>query len=123
MIKLNFCLRRLPSLSSAEFQTYWLEKHAPLVREYAKALRIIRYVQTHYLAETGLQASLDARGPIIEPYDGIAQLWWANVDDILTAGTTPEGRAAGRALLTDERNFIDLPNSPIFFAQEHVIVG
>lgn len=123
MIKLNFCLRRLPSLSCEEFQTYWLEKHAPLVREYAKALRIIRYVQSHSFAKAGLQPSLDARGSMVEPYDGIAQLWWDNVEDILDAGTSPEGRAAGRVLLADERNFIDLPNSPIFFAREHAIVG
>jgi hypothetical protein len=28
MIKLVFCLRRLPHLSREEFQRYWLESHA-----------------------------------------------------------------------------------------------
>ena len=27
------------------------------------------------------------------------------------------------ALLADERTFIDLPNSPLFFTEEHVIIG
>ena len=27
MLKLTFCLRRLPTLSLAEFQDYWLTKH------------------------------------------------------------------------------------------------
>ena len=31
MIKLTFCLRRLPHLTREEFQTYWREQHAPLV--------------------------------------------------------------------------------------------
>ena len=44
MIKLVFCLRRLPQLSREEFQRYWFERHAPLVRSHAAALKIRRYV-------------------------------------------------------------------------------
>lgn len=39
------------------------------------------------------------------------------------AGASREGRSAGRTLLEDERRFIDLPNSPIFFAHEREIVS
>ncbi len=42
MIKLVYCLRRLPNLSREEFQRYWLETHGPLVRSRAQALRIRR---------------------------------------------------------------------------------
>src|SRR5262249_12358508 len=49
MIKLVFCLRRLPHLSRAEFQRYWGETHGPLVRRRAEALGIRRYVQLHTL--------------------------------------------------------------------------
>ena len=38
MIKLVFCLRRLPHLSREEFHRYWLDTHGPLVRERAPAL-------------------------------------------------------------------------------------
>ena len=31
MIKLTFCLVRLPHLSREAFQRYWFETHAPLV--------------------------------------------------------------------------------------------
>jgi hypothetical protein len=31
MIKLMFCLRRLPALDRAAFQAYWRDHHAPLV--------------------------------------------------------------------------------------------
>ncbi|MGH7417889.1 MAG: EthD domain-containing protein, partial [Candidatus Rokuibacteriota bacterium] len=47
MIKLVFCLRRLPNLSREEFQRYWLDTHGPLVRQLAPALGVKRYVQVH----------------------------------------------------------------------------
>src|SRR5881409_1469797 len=50
MVKLVFCLHRLPALSREEFQRYWRERHGPLVRESAKALGIRRHVQVHTLA-------------------------------------------------------------------------
>ena len=37
MIKLVFCLRRLPHLSREAFQRYWLDSHGPLVRKLAHA--------------------------------------------------------------------------------------
>ncbi len=49
MIKLTFCLIRLPHLTRAEFQDYWLNRHGPLVASVKDALRIRRYVQTHSL--------------------------------------------------------------------------
>jgi hypothetical protein len=59
----------------------------------------------------------------VEQYDGVAELWWDSYEEFAEASGTPEGRRAGRALLEDERNFIDLPNSPLFFTEEHVIIG
>jgi hypothetical protein len=41
---------------------------------------------------------------------------------LTAAGATPEGRAAGRRLLEDERRFIDLAGSPLCLAEEHLIV-
>ena len=122
MIKIVFCLRRLPALSPQAFSQYWLEKHAPLVRSLARDLRIQRYVQSHTFIDDRLTPFAQARSLEPEPYDGVAELWWRSVDDILAAAQTPEGLAAGQALLADERTFIDLPRSPLFFASEHEIV-
>jgi uncharacterized protein (TIGR02118 family) len=47
MIKLVFCLRRLPGMDEAEFHRYWREVHAPLVQSNSAALGIRRYVQVH----------------------------------------------------------------------------
>ena len=62
MIRLTFCLRRLPSLTREEFQRYWLETHGPLVRKHAKALNLRRYVQLHTLGVSSNHAIRASRG-------------------------------------------------------------
>jgi len=122
MVKLVFCLRRLPHLSRAEFHRYWLERHGPLVRSHATTLGIRRYVQTH-LDHEPLSTALAATRGAPEPYDGVAELWWDSTDALAAATSTPEGAAAGLALLEDERRFIDHVRSPLFLATEHPLIG
>jgi uncharacterized protein (TIGR02118 family) len=121
MIKIVFCLRRLPELSREEFQTYWRTEHAPLVRTHAEALGIRRYVQVHSIDDA---VSIAVAGPrrSPEPFDGVAELWLDSLDALVAAGGSDAGRAASAALLEDERRFIDLPRSPLFLAEEHVII-
>jgi uncharacterized protein (TIGR02118 family) len=123
LIKIIFGLCKMPNLSLAEFHRYWFEEHAPLVRQHAEALRLRRYTQSHSFWDHRIAPSIEARGDLAEPFDGVAELWWDSIEDIIAVGTTKEGRAAGRALLADEQKFIDLPNSTLFYAREHVIVG
>jgi uncharacterized protein (TIGR02118 family) len=123
VIKLVFCLKRKAGMSIAEFQDYWLHKHAPLVRSHAETLRIARYVQTHTLDDAAVQAALaQARGGP-EPFDGVAELWFESREDLAAGVATPEGRAASLALLEDERKFIDHASSPLWLSAEHPIVG
>ena len=122
MIKLIYCVRRLPHLSREGFQRYWWEHHAPLVRSHAATLRIRRYVQTHTL-EHPLQVALqDSRGGP-DAFDGVAELWWDSAEDLAAATATPEGRAAGAALLADEKTFINLARSPLFVAEERPVIA
>jgi len=121
MVKLIFCLRRAPHLSREEFQRYWREHHAPLVREAAPALRIVRYVQTHTLPTT-LNEALQRGYQAPEAFDGVAELWWNSLEDFTAPRDSAEGRAARRRLLEDERRFIDLAASPVWLAEEHAIV-
>ena len=121
MIKMMFCLKRKADLTMEEFLEYWLERHAPLVRSYASDLNIRRYVQSHSLPES--MAKGGPRGSEAVHFDGVAELWWDNWESFTEPHQTAQGRAAGLALLEDERNFIDLAHSPIFFTREHVIVG
>jgi uncharacterized protein (TIGR02118 family) len=122
VIKIVYCLRRKSGLSQEEFSRYWFEEHAPLVRRHAAALRIRRYVQSHTFGDPRLASTLAARGCEGQPYDGVAELWWDTVDDIVAASITDAGRTAGKALLEDERVFIDLSRSRIFFAEESSII-
>jgi uncharacterized protein (TIGR02118 family) len=120
VLKLTFCLRRLSTLSLAEFQDYWLHKHGPLVRSLQPALGMLRYEQLHRLAGDLADGIRRVRGAP-EPYDGVAELWWESEEAYRAARRTPEAREAGRVLLEDEAKFIDLPRSPIWLNREEVI--
>ncbi len=91
------------------------ERPRPAWRERAEVLGIRRYVQVRTLQQRELMAALQARnGGAPEPFDGIAELWYDEVGGRRSA----ESVEAGRVLLEDERNFIDLPASPMWFGEE-----
>lgn len=119
MLKLTFCLRRQPRLTLAEFQDYWLNRHGPLVRRLQPALGMVRYVQLHRLDGDLADGMRRARGAP-DPYDGVAELWWAS-EEAFRAARGPDAREAGRLLLEDEARFIDLPRSPLWLNREQVI--
>jgi len=120
MVHLIFCLRRLPHLSREEFQRYWREQHAPLVQAHAAALGIKRYVQAHTI-DPELSRGIAATRGAPDPFDGVAELWF-DLDDLTASTATPAAIEAGRALLEDERRFIDLARSPIFIAEDNVVI-
>lgn len=119
MIKVTFCLRRLPHLSREEFQHYWKNFHAPLVARYAEVLNIQRYVQSYTLDDATVAGLAVPRGSP-PAYDGVAELW---VGDRPQEGRREEAREANRILLEDEKKFIDLAHSPIFYSRSHDILG
>ena len=121
MIKLVYCLRRLPTLSREEFQRYWRENHAPLVKKHSETLRIRRYVQVH-TTDSQVTEVVRASRPGPEPYDGVAELWYVSAEEMIAGATTPEGRQASRELLEDEKRFINISQSPIWIATENPVV-
>jgi uncharacterized protein (TIGR02118 family) len=121
MVKLVFCLTRRSGMEETEFHRYWRDEHAPLVASHADALGIRRYVQAH-TTYPPLNAALAGSRQAPAPYDGIAELWFDSVDALLAMTGTPEGAAAGAALLIDERRFIDHSRSPIFMVEELSII-
>ncbi len=78
-------------------------------------------MQVHTLESPLNDALRQVRGGL-EPYDGVAELWWESVEEFATATASPEGRKAGRELLEDERRFIDMERSALWIAREHPIV-
>ena len=122
MIKLTFCLVRLPKLTREAFQDYWFTKHAPLVKSHQAVLGIRRYVQLHS-ADPAVSTDIRASRGGPEQYDGVAELWWDSFDDLAARLVKPEAIEAGRQLLEDEKKFIDLAKSPLWWGEEKVIVG
>ena len=123
MIKLTYCLRRRADLTWDEFSTYWRDVHAPLVAARADVLGIRRYVQLRTAQVPELHGAFQARnGGSPEPFDGVAELWFDGLEQFGQA-PTPEAAQAGAELLADERNFIDLENSPIWLGEETVVVS
>ncbi len=122
MVKLVFCLTRKDGMSREEFQAYWRDTHAPLVARHAATLGIQRYVQVH-TASTPIDDALRTGRGGPEPYDGVAELWWESVTAMAAAATSEAGTAASWELLEDERRFIDLTRSPLFFGEENDVVG
>jgi uncharacterized protein (TIGR02118 family) len=123
MIKLVFTLRRREGMTREDFQHYWREKHAPLVRQHAAVLHLRRYVQVH-LRETPANAAVAApRGSAPAFYDGVAELYWDSLEDLAAVLYDEAALAAAQELLEDEQCFIDLPNSPLWLGEENVVVG
>ena len=120
MIRLTYLLRRKPGISRAEFQKYWREVHGPLVAGHAHTLNLLRYVQVHTILEDDQNEQLPgARGKMEKPYDGVAELWWTSREEAVSAHESTRGQAAAQQLVEDEAEFIDLPNSPLWFAYEY----
>lgn len=119
MIKLSFCLTRRPDITHDEFLHRW-DEHVPLVRRVAPALAVARYVQVHTWPGSANDRLRVARGSP-PAFDGIAETWYESLDVARAAAASDEGRRAWSALVDDERRFIDLGSSPVFFGVEHEI--
>ncbi|MFT4617570.1 MAG: hypothetical protein ACI89G_000452 [Minisyncoccia bacterium] len=121
MVKLVFCIHRQPHLTREEFLRYWLDEHGRLALALVDDLRVRRYVQLHTI-DTPLNDLFGAPRQAPEPFDGIVELWFDSLEVVEQMILTTEGRRAGKLLLDDERTFIDLERSQIFFGEEHQLV-
>ncbi len=119
MTKLVYIVRRRADFAPRDFSRRWLA-HGPLVRDLAAAIHARRYVQSHTI-DTPLNAQIAASRGMGEGYDGITEVWFDSLDELVAGLSTPEGQAAHARLLEDEREFIDLARSFIFLTEEHEI--
>lgn len=120
MVKLVFVIRRREDLAPEEFHRYWLEEHGPLVRRLLEPLGARRYVQTHTL-DSDLNGPLAASRGLGEAFDGLAEIWWDSLDDVVSAITSEDGQRANETLVKDEASFIDFARSSLFLTEEHAI--
>jgi uncharacterized protein (TIGR02118 family) len=121
MIKLVYVIRKRADVSGKDFHEYWLQKHGPLVRTFAKSMRAKKYVQSHTVSEDAGKQIRATRPKMNETYDGITEVWWDTLEDFNSGGDATERAKAARALLEDETKFIDFEHSSIFMTEEHEI--
>lgn len=121
MIKIVYCIRRRPDLSFDQFSQYWSGPHAELVRQHAGILKIARYVQSH-AAYPEINQILGSQRNQAVPFDGIAEIYFESVEDMMSPQFSTDAAAAQQAVGADEKNFIDSLNSQMFLSQEMLIV-
>jgi uncharacterized protein (TIGR02118 family) len=107
MIKLVYCFAKKPDLTDEAFFQYWKNIHGPIG---ARIPGLRKLVQSHRITVPG-----DGRLP---DYDGMAELWFDDIESLLAARTTAEWQAAS----ADEVNFIDPTRVAYFISEEQVIV-
>ena len=121
MIRLVHMLRRAPGLTQEQFAAAWRDGNGPLVASVQTDLDIVRYLQVHPdPAAQGIDSqAAEARGGMQLPYDGIAEYWWRSEDALRMALSSAAGKSAAERLVESERQFVDLPASPLWFATEY----
>lgn len=113
MIKMSIGLTRLPHLDESEFLQYWQNDHAPLVQSVAEVLGIRKYVQQIPLAtSSGLKNSSQFN------FDGIAEVWFDDIDSVFVGHRQAEAKAALAELNQDEARFIDQNKSVVWWSEE-----
>lgn len=106
MVKLVYCITRKPGMTRADFSKHWENVHGPIGRR-IPGLR--RLVQSETLSETPDLPRAD--------FDGMAELWFDDLDALRAARQTPEWHAATQ----DEANFIDRARVAFFITEEREI--
>ncbi len=104
MIKSIYFIKRKPGMEIEAFQNYWKTTHAGLVR---KVPGLRKYLQCHTLL-----AGYRKGEPV---FDGVAELWFDDLDTMRRVAESPESRAA----LADDDNFIDRSKMDFILTREY----
>ena len=107
MVKVVYCITKKADMTDEEFFRYWKEVHGPIG---ARIPGLRRLVQSHRVVVVGDKYQPD--------YDGMAELWFDNVEALLKARQSKEWKVS----VEDEGNFVDHNHAAYFVAQEHTIV-
>ena len=106
MVKLVVYFKRRAGMEVEPFQEYWRTRHAEVV---SGLPGIRRYVQSHTLL-AGYRKGAPA-------FDGVAEVWFDDVDAIRAL----DGTDALRAVQEDEARFIDRSTMRTLVTDEHLI--
>ena len=106
MIKLVYCISKKAGLSDEEFFHYWENVHGPIG---ARIPGLRKLVQSRRVAAPGDKHCPD--------YDGMAELWFDDVEALLAARQSCEWKASTE----DEAHFIDHNKVAYFVTEERTI--
>ena len=120
MIKLVITVWRRPEYSNQSFIDRWKGEHAALVMKYAPVLRMKRYVQSHRIPSSEIDAFSSGRG-WAPASDGITEIWWNSPEDLAAGFGSPEGQEASVILRKDEEAFVEMRKVTALMSVEHTV--
>lgn len=107
MIKLVYCFRKRPGMSSAAFWDYWHNTHTEIAIGLPGVRRLVQSRTIH-----------DARDPKEPGFDGMAELWFDDWAALAMAAASPEWAASS----ADEANFMEAGSQVYFVTEEHTVL-
>jgi hypothetical protein len=123
MIKLICIVKRLPEISYEEFLEHWSHHHAALIKKHAEVLGIKKYVQSYSINAHEVQSQIESlRDMTNSDFDGIAELWYSDLNTHLNTRNTAEGKLALAEIIADEKRFVDLSKSRMWYSREHFVI-
>ncbi|MCB1668183.1 MAG: EthD domain-containing protein [Porticoccaceae bacterium] len=120
MIKMVVDVWKKPEMTDEQFKRRWLVEHGTLVKEHARAMGFVKYIQSHKIPSPEIEAFAAERG-WQRPADGLTEVWWESMDAMQAAMSSSEGQKASAILQQDEEQFIDVKKISAYLAEEKVI--
>jgi len=102
------------------FYQYWQVQHGDLVREQARNMGFVRYVQSHRIPSPEIEGFAKARGWRQAPY-GLTEIWFENEKGLSEAFSNPNAAKSSAILEEDEAHFVNPNRLTAFLAREHVV--
>lgn len=117
-VKLSVVIKRREGMSFDEFDHYWNHMHGAIVTGVPEFTRHVRrYVQCHWVA--GYSGAGDASKLTTQwrraPFDGIAELWFDSIADMVVAFNEPQFMAK---IAPDDEKFVDAVHTQLFTLRE-----
>ncbi len=112
MVKVVGLLRRNPKISPQEFQDYWKNVHAPLVKEKLPGL-------VHYTGSFPIPGAKAMPGVVTPDYDGVVELCFDSVESAQKALNGPLFSQPDRE--KSSNSLIDIVRSESMMMEEYVV--
>lgn len=117
-VKLSVIIKRRPDLTFEEFDRHWVGPHADLVQSVPEFTRHVRrYVQAHVISDytgDGDSSKLQSQWGTAA-FDGIAELWFDSVGDMVAAFNEPKFI---EQIAPDDEKFIDQSATQLMVLRE-----